>query len=295
MSTVKSYSVGNGDTFYIDHGSDNFTIIDCNLRNSDENKNTILDELADLSKKKGINRFISTHPDDDHIHGIKDLDNKVNITNFYCVANEATKPNEDEHITHYTSLRDSSKAFNIYKNCSRKWMTIGDDNRGSSEINIKWPKTDNENYKEALQNAKDGTAFNNISAIIRYSVQDHASYQWMGDLKTDFMEKIEADVEWEKTTILFAPHHGRKSGKVPSSILKKIDLEIVIVGEAEDSGYLDYYNGYNTITQLSAGDIIFDNDGDFVHIFTSKDYNTNFLEDKSKTKPGFYYAGSQKI
>ena len=31
MSTVKSYSVGNGDMFYINHNSDNFTIIDCCL------------------------------------------------------------------------------------------------------------------------------------------------------------------------------------------------------------------------------------------------------------------------
>jgi len=28
MSTIKSFAVGNGDMFYIDHGSDNFTMID---------------------------------------------------------------------------------------------------------------------------------------------------------------------------------------------------------------------------------------------------------------------------
>ena len=295
MSTVKSYSVGNGDTFYINHGSDNFTIIDCNLREADDNKDDIIDELADLSGKKGISRFISTHPDDDHIHGLKDLDDRINILNFYCVDNSATKPDEDDHFKHYKSLRDSDKAFNISKGCSRKWMNNGDDERGSAGINIKWPKLDNDDYKDALQKAKDGTAFNNISAIIRYSVQDGASFQWMGDLETEFMENIEDDVDWLKTTILFAPHHGRKSGKVPKSILEKIDPKIVIVGEAESSGYLDYYDGYNTITQLSAGDIIFENDGDYVHIFTSKNYTADFLEDKSKNKSGFYYAGSQKV
>ncbi|CAM4346215.1 hypothetical protein COEX109129_19890 [Corallococcus exiguus] len=31
MSIIKSFSVGNGDMFYIKHNSDNFTIIDCNL------------------------------------------------------------------------------------------------------------------------------------------------------------------------------------------------------------------------------------------------------------------------
>ena len=43
MSIVKSLSVGNGDMFYIQHNSDNFTVIDCFL--SDENKKTIMDEI----------------------------------------------------------------------------------------------------------------------------------------------------------------------------------------------------------------------------------------------------------
>jgi hypothetical protein len=60
MSIIKSYSVGNGDMFYIEHNSDNFTIIDCCL--SDGNKDAILAEIADLKGQKGITRFISTHP-----------------------------------------------------------------------------------------------------------------------------------------------------------------------------------------------------------------------------------------
>ena len=31
MSVIKSFSVKNGDMFYIKHDSDNFSIIDCNL------------------------------------------------------------------------------------------------------------------------------------------------------------------------------------------------------------------------------------------------------------------------
>ena len=31
MPLVRSFTVGNGDMFYIKHGSDNFTIIDCQL------------------------------------------------------------------------------------------------------------------------------------------------------------------------------------------------------------------------------------------------------------------------
>lgn len=71
MVTIKSFSVGNGDMFYINHSSDNFTVIDCCL--NDENKTIILDEIKKLSKDKNIKRFISTHPDEDHIHRIKRL------------------------------------------------------------------------------------------------------------------------------------------------------------------------------------------------------------------------------
>ena len=42
MSVIKSFSVGDGDMFYINHGSDNFTIIDCCYE--DENQRDILFE-----------------------------------------------------------------------------------------------------------------------------------------------------------------------------------------------------------------------------------------------------------
>ena len=43
MSIVKSFSVGDGDMFYIDHNSDNFTTIDC-CYSDDENKETRSEE-----------------------------------------------------------------------------------------------------------------------------------------------------------------------------------------------------------------------------------------------------------
>lgn len=282
MSKIKSFSVGNGDTFYIKHGSDNFTIIDCCLK--DENKETIVDELKTESKNKGISRFISTHPDEDHIQKLDYLDDQLPINNFYCVSNEVTKTEETNGLKRYFELRDGPKAFNIYQNCSRKWMNQGDTERGSAGLNILWPNTSNQYYKDALKVAEDGGSPNNISPIVTYSIQDGAKYQWMGDLETDFMENIEDDVSLSKVNILFAPHHGRDSGKVPKSMLDTIDPDIIIIGEAP-SGNLNYYSGYNTITQLSAGDITFVNDGDKIHIYVSKEnYSVNFLKNRNKTE-----------
>lgn len=291
MSKVKSLSVGNGDMFYIKHGSDNFSIIDCCL--SDDNKATILKELKAESKDKNISRFISTHPDEDHVQQLDYLDDNMTIYNFYCVKNEATKKDETTGFKRYCKLRDGDKVFNIYKNCSRKWMNQKDTERGSSGINILWPNTSNQFFKDALAIAKDGGSPNNISPIITYSVGE-AKYQWMGDLETTFMENIENDVTLSKVNILFAPHHGRDSGKIPKSMLDKLKPDIIIIGEAPAAN-LNYYQGYNTITQNTAGDITFVNDGKEIHIYVSnQNYSVNFLKKKNKSEYN-YYLGTLDI
>jgi hypothetical protein len=156
--------------FYIVHNTDNLTIIDCCIPADREEE--ILDELKYEDDNKGCTRFISTHPDEDHLAGLKLLDENLGLANVYCAANAATKEDESEDFIHYCQRRDDGKAFHIYRNCSRKWMNDSDDKRGSAGVNIVWPVTDNEHYKEALQEAKDGRSPNNISAVIRYNVKD---------------------------------------------------------------------------------------------------------------------------
>ena len=104
----------------------------------------------------------------------------------------------------------------------------------------------------------------------------------MGDLETDFMEEIKDEVNFSKVNILFAPHHGRKSGKVPEEILKKLNPDVVIIGEAKSKD-LNYYSNYNTITQNSAGDIIFECLTKEINIYVSNtNYTVDFLKDKDK-------------
>lgn len=295
MSIIKSFAVGNGDMFYIEHNSDNFTILDCCL--NDDNKEGILKEISTLSTNKGIVRFISTHPDNDHSRGLKILDDKIKIVNFYCVKNKATKEEETDDFIRYCELRDSEKAFYIYKGCARKWMNQSDEEtggRGSSGLNILWPDIENKDYLEALKKAEDGDSPNNISPVIKYSLGDETCVLWFGDLETEFMEKVKDELILPKASIIFAPHHGRDSGKIPESLLKKMNPDIIIIGEAP-SQHLNYYTNYNTITQNSAGDIVFDCQGEKVHIFTSEDYSVNFLDDESKTKSGYYYLGTLNL
>lgn len=280
-SIVKSLSVGYGDMFYITHNSDNFTIIDCCM--SEDDKGRIVEELKAQSKGKGITRFISTHPDDDHIRGLAYLRQQIDLLNFYCVQNEATKPDETDDFDQYCALRDdSAKAFHIFRGCSRRWMNLSDDQRKTAGINIRWPIISNEHFKEALNLAKEGHSPNNISPIVKYSLEGGANILWIGDLDTEFMHDVKDEVEMDAAHILFAPHHGRDTGAVPTEWLEQMNPRLIIIGEAPTE-HLNYYLGYDTITQNSAGDITFECLPGKTHVYVSDpDYSVDFLVDEGE-------------
>lgn len=295
MSVIKSFSVGNGDMFYIKHGSDNFTTIDCCYDKSIDNKDEIFNEIKAESKDKGIARFISTHPDDDHISGLKDFCDSIGIVNFYCVENEAIKADPSDDFNKYCELRDGDKHYYIYKGCSRKWMNISDEERGCAGINFLWPIISNEKYKEALAAAKDGESPNNISPIFTYMLNNGAKAIWMGDIEHDFMESVKDEIAFGEVDLFFAPHHGRESGRTPNDVLKILNPKIIVIGEAP-SKYLNYYQGYNTITQNSAGDIIFECIEGKVHVFVSNEnYSVDFLENEKMSDTYGHYIGTLNL
>ena len=162
-------------------------------------------------------------------------------------------------------------------------------NYGSSGINFLWPITTNDDYKEALKLAAEGKAFNNLSPIFTYSLQNSIEVMWMGDIEHDFLEKVKDEIDWPEIDILFAPHHGRDSGKVPDDVLKKLNPQIIVIGEAP-SKYLNYYPGYNTIKQNSAGDIVFECHSNSVDVYVSNSnysYDTSFLSDATTKNSTF--------
>ena len=291
MSLVKSLSVGDGDMFYINHNTDNFSIIDCCLpvdRGAD-----ILDEIASAEAKKGITRFISTHPDQDHIEGLGELDDRIDILNFYVVKNSATKTSETSDFKRYKELRDHErKAFYIERGSKRRWMNQSNEVRCGAGIHVLWPIVSDEEFQKALDEAEDGGSPNNISAVVTYSLEDGVRVLWMGDLETPFMESISDVFTPDPAQVLFAPHHGRKSGHVPSGWMEAINPTIVVVGEAPSSD-LDYYTGYNTITQNTSGDIAFECLEGKTHVFVGNvDYSVDFLDHEDVEDRHGHYIGT---
>ena len=301
MTKIKSFSVSSGDTFYIKHNSSNFTIIDCNL--VDGRKEEIVKEIKKEADGKSIKRFISTHPDEDHISGIKYLNEEMKILNFYCVKNNVKKDDPSESFKEYCKLRDDdSKAFYLYKGCSRRWMNKdGEDKNGkeigSAGINILWPETENENFKQALKEANgDGTKVNNISPIIKYSLKNGITVLWFGDLEFSFMDKICQQVKLPQADIVFAPHHGRDSGTIPKKWLEEIKPKVIIIGEAASKD-LNYYNGYNCITQNSAKDITLICEEGRVEFYSgNRNYpKRDYLYDEKLDNSYGYYIGTLNL
>ncbi|MGH2705129.1 MAG: hypothetical protein ACRDJ4_08545 [Actinomycetota bacterium] len=295
MSLVKSFTCGVGDMYYIVHNSDNFTIIDCSLAYGSIGEDTIK-EMKSEADRKGIVRFISTHPDQDHLRGLCDLDDELTFVNFYCVKNKATKDDPTADFERYCELRDSSKAFYLFGGCSRRWMNESSEERGAAGLNVRWPVTSNQFYKAALASAVDGGSPNNLSCVLTYSLQEGVTMAWMGDLETTFMENVQDDIELPSVDILFAPHHGRKSGRVPDKWLSDLDPQIVVLGDCP-AEHLHYYRGYSLLTQNSCGDIMFDCVEGKVHIYVgSSTYTVDFLDDEGKGNSfGGYYLGTLNV
>jgi hypothetical protein len=114
-------------------------------------------------------------------------------------------------------------------------------------------------------------------------MNDGVAALWMGDLETDFMEAIKHDVEWPAVDILFTPHHGRDSGRLPQEILDALEPSLLVLGEAP-SEYLDYPADYDKITQNSSGDITFQCETGKVHVYVSNPkYSVDFLDNENMT------------
>ena len=105
-------------------------------------------------------------------------------------------------------------------------------------------------------------------------------------------------VKLPKADIIFAPHHGRSSGTIPKKWLDEIKPMIIIVGEAASKD-LNYYPGYNEITQNSAKDITLICGSGIVDIYSSApDYGKRkFLVDydKPNSKELGCYIGTLKV
>jgi len=168
-----------------------------------------------------------------------------------------------------------------------------DEHRGSADINILWPDPSHDSFIAALEVAEDGGTANNICPIIRYSLNNGGSAIWFGDLETDFLTGIEDAVTITSRRSSSPRTMDASRASYPRLWLEALDPKIVVIGEAA-SEHLDYYRGFDTITQNSAGDIAFNLHEDKVDVHVSSDtYTADFLDEEGEDDlDGLLYIGS---
>lgn len=247
MSEIHFLNVKDGDCSVIKHNSERITVIDvCNAKTVEPRLEISLAELAKddrgiggnfQQKKHPVNpisylqqhgvsrifRYIQTHPDMDHMDGIKVLFEAFTPTNLWDTDNTKEMPkfswekspyNEDDW-DFYKNLRDtdpdtSPKRLTLLSNASGQYYNVGSDgSAGGDRLHILAPTR--ELVAAANQTGKD---YNSCSYVLLYRPGGH-KIVFGGDSHDETWDHILKDHKDKVTNIdlLIAPHHGRKSGR----------------------------------------------------------------------------------
>jgi len=215
-------------------------------------------------KQKGIKnifRFIVTHPDMDHLDGIKDLFEEFNISNFWDTNNKkeiSDKANSGgynmEDWKFYKSLRDGK-----IKPSTRLTYYSGNSNLYYNEDNIQILSP----TPAILKSCNEKEDWNDSSYVLLYTPPKEGGGHWKilfagdsEDLTWEHIIKNHSD-KVKNIDILFAPHHGRDSGR-NFDFLKSLTPTVTLFGNAS-SKHLAYtkYPGIR-ITNNQAGYVILD-------------------------------------
>lgn len=249
MPTIHFLNVKDGDCSIIEHVSGHKTIIDvCNavaINEAVEKTDRYIRAASPLEKgvygnfnqkkypvnpiiymrdrgMKSVFRFILTHPDMDHMDGIKDFFDAFSPANFWDTNNAAEKSFGDGNNTGYSEddwkfykkLRDGNpsadpKRLALTSGARGQYYNRGDDpESGGDGLHVLAPTA------ELVSSANASEDFNDGSYVVLYKTGDH-KIVFAGDSHDHTWEHVlsahRKDVE--DVDLLIAPHHGRHSDR----------------------------------------------------------------------------------
>ena len=230
-----------------------------------------------------IFRFIITHPDMDHLDGIKDLFETFKPINTWDTNNNkqmnladfCAKYNRDDW-RFYKNLRDGN-------NTETKRLTYYSDTIpckfwGDDYLRVLSPSP------SLIKSSNENGDYNDISYVLLFTPPKKNGKHWKivfgGDSHDNAWEHILHTYEESVSDIdiLFAPHHGRDS-KRNWSFLKTLTPTLTLFGNAS-SEYLAYDNYPLHITNNQAGYIILDISPDAIKVYVkNKEFANDFCED----------------
>ena len=244
-------------------------------------------------KKFGVSdiwRFIVTHPDMDHLDGIKDLYNTFSIANTWAPTNKCEKEFSNssnggynkEDWDFYLSLRDKKHTATEL----REYLH-GHVNSYYQEdyITILSPT------RELINKADECGDYNDASYVLLYTPPRKGGGHWKilfgGDSHDSSWGHILKHHKDKVTNIdvLIAPHHGRDSSR-NYDFLDVLTPSIILFGNAS-SKYLAYDSYPQTrITNNQAGYIIMDISEDRIEFLVKNEQFANDFGNNTKRSWG---------
>jgi beta-lactamase superfamily II metal-dependent hydrolase len=318
MTKFHFLNVKKGDCSIIEHASGHISVIDvCNAR-KEYKEESELGELLDRVLEKessgnfnqkadpvnpikylndfGINsifRFVLTHPDMDHMDGIKDLFEIFSPINFYDTNNDKEidfsegSPYREEDWEFYKGIRNENpdedpKRLTLYSGDDGKYRTKDwDGNRPGDAFYVLTPTS------ELVEEANEFEDYNDCSYVILYR-SSGGDILLCGDANDKTWEHL---IENHKDSItdidlLIAPHHGRKSDR-DYSFLNIVNPKMTLFGNAK-SDHLAYqawsYRDLPYITNNQADCVVVDTSNSNMSLFVTND------EFAKQENPNTYYS-----
>ena len=185
--------------------NDDVILIDAGNNNDGKNVVSFLQE-------KGITQIdylIGTHADEDHIGGIDDIINSMDIGTFLI-------PTIGENGTDYKNAVETAKD----KNIQIKHPTRGD---------IFY--FENAQFEVMSSMEEEGTSDNNSSLVIEFTY-NNTTYLFMGDAETE----LENSRSWNKVNVLKVGHHGSNSSS-STKFLEQVNPEYSIIEVGKNNSY----------------------------------------------------------
>lgn len=185
--------------------NDDVILIDAGNNNDGKNVVSFLQE-------KGITQIdylIGTHADEDHIGGIDDIINSMDIGTFLI-------PTIGENGTDYKNAVETAKD----KNIQIKHPTRGD---------IFY--FENAQFEVMSAMEEEGTSDNNSSLVIEFTY-NNTTYLFMGDAETE----VENSRSWNKVNVLKVGHHGSNSSS-STKFLEQVKPEYSIIEVGKNNSY----------------------------------------------------------
>lgn len=234
-------------------------------------------------------RFIVTHPDMDHLDGIKDFYQEFKPAHTWDTDNNKKIEQEanfsgfnPDDWKFYTDLRDGK-----YDASKRLSLLSGNEGQFWTEDNLKilCPT------KELCQAANECGDYNDSSYVLLFTPPKHNGKSWKilfsGDSHDKSWEHILKNYSEEIANIdvLFAPHHGRDSNR-SFEFVKILNPKVTLFGNASASHLA--YSKYPKIrlTNNQAGYIILDIDGTSINFYVKNKEFANHFRNNPKRKWG---------